>query len=255
MNNYTVYEHINKINGKRYIGVTKQKPEKRWENGKGYIHNKHFYQAIEKYGWKEGFEHKIICSNLNEEAAYTMEQILIEQYDLTNPNKGYNINQGGFQRGPKHFEKMIKWANEHKKFGQELYNSKKVKCIETGDVFGSIQEAERWAGSTKIREVCEKRREHAGHHPLTKELLSWEYAKEDDIVTIEYHSNDRLEKNKNRIKKVKCLTTGIIYNSAAEAEKNTGICACNILRVCSGKRKTAGKMKWQYYEDNLLKGE
>lgn len=249
MNNYTVYEHVNKIDGKRYIGVTKQKPERRWANGKGYIHNQYFYRAIQKYGWQEGFEHNIIYSNLTENTAYELEKILIQKYDLTNPEKGYNLSEGGIQRGPLHFEKMTEWANKNKKFGQELYNSKKVKCLETGDIFGSIQEAERWAGSTKVREACEGIRKHAGHHPETNELLTWVYADETDEVTTFYHSNDRLEKNKNKIKKIKCITTGKVYENATQAEKDTGICCCNILRACKGERKTAGKMKWQYIEN------
>jgi hypothetical protein len=28
--------HINKINNKKYVGITKQKPEKRWSNGNHY---------------------------------------------------------------------------------------------------------------------------------------------------------------------------------------------------------------------------
>ena len=43
---YTIYKHINKINNKIYIGVTKQKPEQRWAHGEGYKNNTHFYSAI-----------------------------------------------------------------------------------------------------------------------------------------------------------------------------------------------------------------
>ena len=34
---WTVYMHVNKINGKKYVGITSQKPEERWKNnGIGY---------------------------------------------------------------------------------------------------------------------------------------------------------------------------------------------------------------------------
>ena len=61
--NYTVYCHTNKINGKRYVGITKQKPETRWNNGKGYS-TQYFKRAIDKYGWEE-FTHEILFTNLN----------------------------------------------------------------------------------------------------------------------------------------------------------------------------------------------
>ena len=49
-NNYTVYMHKNKINGKVYVGITKQKPKNRWNYGNGYLNSGHFIKAIRKYG-------------------------------------------------------------------------------------------------------------------------------------------------------------------------------------------------------------
>ena len=44
---WTVYEHITP-SGKRYIGITSQKPEKRWSNGRGYDKGSAFRRAIDK---------------------------------------------------------------------------------------------------------------------------------------------------------------------------------------------------------------
>ena len=53
MKKYTIYIHKNKINGKVYIGQTSQKPEKRWDNGRGY-----------ETSSKVKLVYKIICSKL-----------------------------------------------------------------------------------------------------------------------------------------------------------------------------------------------
>ena len=63
-NNYTVYMHKNKINGKVYIGITKQNPEHRWGNGKNYKKGLRFNNAIQKYGW-DNFKHIILYKNLS----------------------------------------------------------------------------------------------------------------------------------------------------------------------------------------------
>ena len=65
MNNYMVYMHISPSN-KRYIGITRQKPEYRWRNGSKYKHNRHFTHAINKYGW-DNLEHIIFAENLSQE--------------------------------------------------------------------------------------------------------------------------------------------------------------------------------------------
>ena len=62
-NNYTVYMHKNKINGKVYIGITSQQPVKRrWRKGSCYKNCNKFYKAIQKYGWNN-FEHIILFEN------------------------------------------------------------------------------------------------------------------------------------------------------------------------------------------------
>ena len=60
-------------------------------------------------------------------------------------------------------------------------NNRKIRCINTGQVFDSVSEACRWCGlaswSRSIIEYLngEKNRKSAGKHPLTKEPLTWEF--------------------------------------------------------------------------------
>lgn len=95
MKYYKVYVHINKINGKRYYGITCQNINERWRNGKGYKNHKnskkdtYFYNAINKYGW-DNFTHEVLFDNLSKEEACLLEQCYISLYDTTNRNKGYN---------------------------------------------------------------------------------------------------------------------------------------------------------------------
>lgn len=93
---YCVYIHINKINGKKYIGQTinGKNPNKRWDNGNGYKSSSIFWKAIQKYGW-DNFEHDVVASNLTKEEADNFEKLLIKKLDTTNSDNGYNIEPGG----------------------------------------------------------------------------------------------------------------------------------------------------------------
>lgn len=91
--NYIVYKHTSPC-GKVYIGITRMDCNKRWQNGKGYVHNEYFYRAIEKYGW-ENFKHEILFENLDEETASNKEVELIKTYKSNEKEYGYNISTGG----------------------------------------------------------------------------------------------------------------------------------------------------------------
>ena len=108
---YTVYAHINKKNGKIYIGTTKRDVRDRWRKGKRYEQNEEFYSDILKYGWDEGFNHEIIASNLTEEEGYSFEKLLVKKLDTV--NTGYNQVEGGKNAKPTEKTKL-KISNKNK---------------------------------------------------------------------------------------------------------------------------------------------
>jgi group I intron endonuclease len=90
---YKVYAHIFP-NGKRYVGLTMQNPKRRWREGKAYTANARLTNAIKKHGW-ENIQHVILADGLTAEEAEKMERRLIKEWDLLNPDKGYNNAPGG----------------------------------------------------------------------------------------------------------------------------------------------------------------
>ena len=94
---YCVYAHINKINGKIYIGQTihGDNPVKRWgHNGVYYKTQPYFYNAIQKWGW-DGFDHEVIANHLTAKEVDEFEKLLIKKLNTTDNNFGYNLATGG----------------------------------------------------------------------------------------------------------------------------------------------------------------
>lgn len=238
---YKVYMHINKINGKVYIGITATSLTDRFRNGNGYNHNAHFKSAIKKYGW-ENFEHKLISDNLTYEQACDLEQSLIALHDSTNREKGYNVSMGGEMGmlGYHHTE-------ESKKKMSDNHWSKRHRSALLG---------------TKLPEYrVEQLRERKG------ELASWygrHHAEESKRKISEANSGDKAywhnhkmtDEHKRHVaeghyKPVLQILNGTViaeFNSAKEAEEKTGIARCNISRCCCGKRKTVGGYEWKHKE-------
>lgn len=93
MNDYTVYRHVNMINNKCYVGITKQSINDRWRSdGSGYRGQEKFWKAIQKYGWNN-FRHEIVAINLSKDDACKLEKQLIQQYNSI--KNGYNVELGG----------------------------------------------------------------------------------------------------------------------------------------------------------------
>lgn len=129
---WVVYEHVSPSN-KVYVGITCQKPQKRWKGGSGYVRKDHhqmlFENAILKYGW-DNIQHNIIATNLNREDACKLEQELIAKYKKE--KRSYNITNGGDGGlGTKHTEetklllsKIHKGKKQTKERAQFALNSR-----------------------------------------------------------------------------------------------------------------------------------
>ena len=103
--NYCVYVHINKINGKMYVGQSCNLHE-RWRcQGKNYFNSIKFFHAIKKYGW-DNFIHAVIKDNMFVDEADAVEKELIETFDTI--NNGYNLKEGGArgELSPESLKKM-----------------------------------------------------------------------------------------------------------------------------------------------------
>lgn len=104
-----IYEHKNKINGKRYVGQTIQTMEAR--KREGYFNTK-FANALKKYGW-ENFETNILWE-LESEDKYELikqlnilEEIIVLSENLQDDEFGYNVKAGGFNGSFKHTPEAI----------------------------------------------------------------------------------------------------------------------------------------------------
>lgn len=89
---YVVYCHTSPF-GKKYVGCTSTSPEKRFNNGRGYEKNIEFWNDICKYGW-DSFKHDILYTDLDELTAHTIETELINEWNLLDPDFGYNLYDG-----------------------------------------------------------------------------------------------------------------------------------------------------------------
>lgn len=219
--NYIVYMHTSPSN-KKYIGITSQKPERRWrKDGNGYKDHLYFWKAIQKYGW-DNFKHDILFVNLTKEEAERKEVELIAYYNSNNVDFGYNMSIGG-ESGSKGY----KYSDEQKRHMSKVHKG------QNNGMYGKHHD----------EETIEKNR--IAH---LKENIS-----EDTIYKMSAAKKGKKRDRKAVEKqiatmsnKVICIETSIAYNGTKEAGRLNNIESSCISKVCRGERKTAGGFHWRY---------
>lgn len=214
---YCVYAHINKINGKIYIGQTCQSLNRRWRDGEGYKSCTLFYRAIEKYGW-DNFDHEIIASNLTLDEANRFEELLIDKLDTMNPKTGYNLRSGGNNGifSEEVIQKRIGvYSGENSAwYGKHHTNETKMKMskAQMGKIFSVDHK----------RKISENHADVKGKkHPRARKVA--QYDKQGNLIRV--------------------------WDYAKEAMKELGISNSSISECCHGKLKSAGGFIWRYAED------
>lgn len=236
MNNYVVYCHTLKNDGRKYIGITGQTPKKRWNYGNGYT--SYFRNAIKKYGWNN-FEHTILYENLTEQEAIDKEIELIKELDLTNRDKGFNICIGGQGTNGYIFSEKDREKMRLSHLGQKLTEEQKQKI--------SLSLREHYSHIPKKPKPLPKPKGRiAGFHlsEETKEKLRQaNLGKKQSKETIE-------KRNKKIYLKVDMLSLDGEYIKTFPSIKEASIyvngSCSHITEVCKGKRISANNYKWRY---------
>lgn len=241
---YLVYKHTTP-SGKIYIGITSKEASERWRNGSGYK-NKHFENAIKKYGWNN-IKHEILFKELTREEACLMEKLYIGLYNTTDRKYGYNLTYGGesgvlfTEEVKQKISNSLKGEN-HPMYGKEFSEERKQR----------ISEAK--LGHTTSKEARAKMsKSHTGKKVSfeTKKRMSKSHIGKSCSEDVKL----KIRTSQPSSKKVLCTNTGEIFISVSEASRTYNICTTNISKCCKGQRKTAGthpitgeKLNWEYVE-------
>lgn len=219
MKTYFVYVHVNKINNKKYVGITSQNPSLRWGgNGFRYTRDRHpkFNSAIKKYGW-DNFEHIILEKELSYEEAITKEKYYIKLYDSF--NNGYNSTLGG--EGTIGHEPWNKSKNQ-------IYNENTLLKMSESKKGNTYRRGKKCTDEQKVR-ISEshkglvsgfKGRKHKDESNALQSKPVGQYTMDGELIKVYYGAN--------------------------KAAKETGLNQSKITLVCQGKRNQTGGFKWKY---------
>lgn len=229
---WCVYCHTNKINGKKYFGITCLSLNDRWRNGKGYVDQPVFWNAIKKYTW-DGFFHEVIADGLTENEAKQKEIELIALYKTNcckydNPEFGYNMTDGGDGTSGWHHSKESKI---------KMRESRRVLSGENHPMYGKHHTQE---AKDKIR-------------------ISRQGTSLSDECKIKM-SKARIGIKNNQAVCVYCIETNTIFGTIMDGANYAGVSTESLRNNLNNKWKHAGRhpatgeqLSWKYAFDKTRK--
>lgn len=227
---FCVYCHTNKINGKKYVGLSSN-PKRRWSNGKGYA-TQYFGVIIEYYGW-DNFTHDILESGLTLEQAQEREIYYIALYHSNDFEYGYNCSEGG------------EYTSHKIKVNQYDMDGKYIKTWDSmcqASIELNIDASGIWHCSThtykKTKSVGNFQWEIYETHSDCNNIapcVLWSRPKQINQYDI----------NGNFIK---------TWDSAYQIQQILGIEGKSVGYVCNYRSKTAGGYVWRYVDESNIHG-
>lgn len=237
---YCVYMHTSP-SGKRYVGITAKEPTRRWKEGRGYNHNRHFTRAVAKYGW-DSIRHEILLSDLAEEQAERWERFFIAMFRTTEPAYGYNQTTGG-EIGKEFSEETLKRMSAAQK-GEKSHKFGKRESEET---------RKKKSDALKGRQFSKEHKQKLSESRTGQKIgpFSAEHRRKiGDALKGKRQSAEHNRKNGDaHSRSVLNLDTLEIYSSIKAAAECYGVSPTAIGLCLRGQNKSAAGCHWAYAND------
>lgn len=197
-------------------------------------------------GRTAGGYHWIYADDGNEEAALERIRQMPEGRQRTDESKERQRKaMSGRKHTPEHCEK-IRLSHIGKGWKPSTYEKccRKIRCVETGEIFGSIKAATEHYGLNlpNISAVLSGKKKTAGG-------FHWEYVDGQP-------PQQRPEKMRRKVSKpIICVETGVIYESISKAAGIFGVSDSAIGNVVTGKHEKSCGYHWEYFMPSLETAE
>lgn len=248
MKNGLIYCYTYNLTNEKYIGQTINLEKRKKEHYTEYRCNQRFHNLLRKHF--DDFILEILEDNIPIELLNDREKYWIKYYN-TYEGEGFNLTPGG-DGG---FQACAIWWKEHPDEQKELIQ--KIQPL-------AAQAAKEWRKQNpelekkRLKNLHQKGKEWRDNNPdkvqeniLKAQLKAKEWREQNPEKFVEF----QIKGSQKNSKKVKCLNTNEIFQSASEAGRIKNIPASNISGCCRGIRKSAGKdsegnkLIWRYIND------